>query len=58
METHDTLGPLPIANPRPDTRWFCEYGCVVVGDGVTRVFIGDTLLGEFDPRDPLCANVA
>lgn len=48
---HDTVGPLPIANPRPDTRWFCQYGCVVEGDGVTRVFIGDTLLGEFDPRD-------
>lgn len=48
---HDTLGPLPIANPRPDTRWFCQYGCVVEGDGVARVFIGDTLLGEFDPRD-------
>lgn len=51
METHDTLGFLPITNPRPDIRWFCQYGCVVEADGVNRVFIGDVLLGEYDPRD-------
>ena len=51
MEMHDTVGSLPIENPQPATRWFCEYGCVTEKDGVKRVFIGDTLLGEFDPRD-------
>jgi hypothetical protein len=51
MELHDLADSLPIANPQPGTRWFCQYGCVVEGDGVKRVFIGDTLLGEFDPRD-------
>lgn len=52
MEMQDTVGSLAIENPQPDTRWFCEYGCVTEQDGVKRVFIGDTLLGEFDPRDP------
>ena len=51
MEMHDTASSLPIANPQPGTRWFCRYGCVVDGDGVNRVFIGDRLLGEYDPRD-------
>jgi hypothetical protein len=51
MEMHDTVGPLPIANPQPGTRWFCQYGCVAETDGMNRVFIGDTLLGEFNPRD-------
>lgn len=51
METHDTASSLPIASSQPGTRWFCRYGCVVEGDGVNRVFIGDTLLGEYDPRD-------
>lgn len=51
MEMHDTVDLLPITNPQPGTRWFCEYGCVVEEEGVKRVFIGDTLLGEFDPRD-------
>jgi hypothetical protein len=51
MEMHDTVSSLPIANSQPRTRWFCRYGCVVEGDGVNRVFIGDTLLGEYDPRD-------
>lgn len=51
MEMHDTVDLLPIANPEPGTRWFYEYGCVVEEEGVKRVFIGDTLLGEFDPRD-------
>jgi len=51
MEMHDTASSLPIANFQPGTRWFCRYGCVVEGDGVNRVFIGDTLLGEYDPRD-------
>ena len=51
METPDTVGSLPIANPQPGIRWFCQYGCVVEGDGVNQVFIGDMLLGEYDPRD-------
>jgi len=51
METHDTVGFLPIATPRPDIRWFCQYGCVVEADGVNRVFIGDALIGEYDPHD-------
>jgi hypothetical protein len=51
MEMQDTASSLPIANSQPGTRWFCRYGCVVEGDGVNRVFIGDTLLGEYDPRD-------
>jgi len=53
MELHDTASSrsLPIANFHPETRWFCRYGCVVERDGVNRVFIGDTLLGEYDPRD-------
>jgi hypothetical protein len=51
MEMHDIVDSLPIENPQSGTRWFCQYGCVVEGDGVNRVFIGDTLLGEFDPRD-------
>jgi hypothetical protein len=51
METHDTASLLPIANSQPGTRWFCQYGCVVEVDGVNRVFVGDTLLGEYDPRD-------
>jgi hypothetical protein len=50
MDMHDTPTPLPIATSLPGTRWFCRYGCVVEGDGVNRVFIGDTLLGEYDPR--------
>jgi hypothetical protein len=50
MELHDTASSLPIATSQPGTRWFCRYGCVVEGDGVNRVFIGDTLLGEYDPR--------
>jgi hypothetical protein len=52
METSDTVGSLPIANPELGIRWFCQYGCVVERDGVNRVFIGDRLLGEYDPRDP------
>jgi hypothetical protein len=48
---HDTVGELPLSNPQPGTRWFCRYGCVVEGDGVNRVFIGDTLLVEYDPHD-------
>jgi hypothetical protein len=52
METPDTVGSLPIANPQPGIRWFCQYGCVVEGDGVNWVFIGDRLIGEYDPRDP------
>lgn len=51
MEMQDTASSLPIANSQPGTRWFCRYGCVVEGDGMNRVFIGDTLLGEYDPRD-------
>ena len=51
METPDTVGSLPIANPQPGIRWFCQYGCVVEGDGVNWVFIGDRLIGEYDPRD-------
>jgi hypothetical protein len=51
METPDTVGSLPIANPQPGIRWFCQYGCVVEGDGVNRVFMGDILLTEYDPRD-------
>ena len=51
MEMHDIVDSLAIGNPQPGTRWFCQYGCVVEDDGVNRVFIGDTLLGEFDPRD-------
>lgn len=51
MEMHDPVGSLPIENPQPATRWFCAYGCVTEKDGVKQVFIGDTLLGEFDPRD-------
>ena len=51
MEMHGSVERLPITNPQPGTRWFCEYGCVTEVDGVNRVFIGDTLLGEFDPND-------
>lgn len=51
MEMHGSVERLPITNPQPGTRWFCEYGCVTEVDGANRVFIGDTLLGEFDPND-------
>lgn len=51
METHDAASSLPIASSQTRTRWFCRYGCVVAGEGANQVFIGDTLLGKYDPRD-------
>ncbi len=53
METpaQGTVSRLSIANSMPNTLWFAPYGSVVKRDEVRQVFIGGTLIGEFDPED-------
>ncbi|HEX2691693.1 MAG TPA: hypothetical protein VHN14_34020 [Kofleriaceae bacterium] len=51
METPDTVGSLPIATLPTGHTMVYQYGCVVEGDSVNQVFIGDMLLGEYDPHD-------
>jgi hypothetical protein len=46
-----TVSRLPIATSLPNTRWFAAYGNVVERDGNCQVFIGGTLIGEFDVDD-------
>jgi hypothetical protein len=46
-----TVPSLPIATSIPNTRWFAPYGCVVDREGVSQVFVGGTLIAQFDPDD-------
>jgi hypothetical protein len=46
-----TVSRLGIATSLSDTRWFAPYGGVVERDGRCQVFVGGTLIGEYDPRD-------
>src|SRR5215471_10850043 len=38
-------------------RWFCARGCVVERDGVHQVFVGGTLVGEYDKERALERNI-
>ena len=54
METfaQATVSELPIATSISNTRWFAPYGCVVEhDDGRAQVFVGGTLIGEYDTAD-------
>ena len=46
-----TVPSLPIATSIPNTRWFAPYGCVVEREGVSQVFVGGTLIAQFEPDD-------
>lgn len=48
---HVTLSSLAIATSLSNTRWFAPYGGVVERDGVKQVFVGGSLIGQFDPAD-------
>jgi hypothetical protein len=42
---------LPIAESSPSVRWFGPYSSVVERNGTMHVFVGGTLVGQFDPAD-------
>jgi hypothetical protein len=50
---------LPIAESSPSVRWFGPYCSVVERNGTMHVFVGGTLVGQFDPgaRDRGARNV-
>ncbi len=48
---HGTVSSLAIATLLSNTRWFAPYGGVVERDGVKQVFVGGSLIGQFDPAD-------
>lgn len=47
----DTVSRLAIATSISNTRWFAPYGCVVERDDRCQVFVGGTLIGDYDPDD-------
>lgn len=49
--TQVTVARLPIATSLPNTRWFAPYGCVVDREGLSQVFVGGTLIAQFDSED-------
>jgi len=42
---------LPIAESSPSVRWFGPYCSVVERNGIMQVFVGGTLVGQFDPTE-------
>jgi hypothetical protein len=47
----DTVSRLAIATSISNTRWFAPYGSVVERGEGCQVFVGGTLIGEYDPSD-------
>lgn len=46
-----TVPSLAVATSLPDTRWFAPYGCVTDRGGIKQVFVGGTLIAQFDSDD-------
>src|SRR5947207_1761567 len=46
-----TVASLPIATSIPNTPWFAPYGCVVDHEVGSQVFVGGTLIAQFDRED-------